>query len=76
MRQHPRGQSRRLTLASGPPAASAGSTEHPIRVIKWPFGHVKVCYRGRAKNGAQVLPLFALSNRWMTRRGQLAATRR
>ncbi|PPT71499.1 hypothetical protein XthCFBP4691_20855, partial [Xanthomonas theicola] len=29
------------------------------------FGYVKVRYRGLAKNTAQVLTLFALSNPWM-----------
>lgn len=42
--------------------------EHPFRVIKRQFGHVKARYRGLAKNGAQVLTLFALSNLWMSRK--------
>ena len=36
--------------------------EHPFRVIKRQFGHVKVRYRGLAKNTAQLHTLFALSN--------------
>jgi hypothetical protein len=36
-------------------------------VVKRQFGHVKARYPGLAKNGAQVLTLFALSNLWMTR---------
>ena len=48
--------------------------EHPFRVIKRQFGHVKVRYRGLAKNSAQVLTLFALSNLWMARRQLLPAT--
>src|SRR5690606_6091721 len=32
------------------------------------FGYAKVRYRGLAKNTAQVLTLFALSNLWMARR--------
>ncbi|KXU38752.1 transposase [Ventosimonas gracilis] len=44
--------------------------EHPFRVIKRQFGHVKVRYRGLAKNTAQLYTLFALSNFWMVR-GQL-----
>lgn len=36
--------------------------EHPFRVIKRQFGYTKVRYRGLAKNTAQVLTLFALSN--------------
>ncbi len=39
--------------------------EHPFRVIKRQFGYTKVRYRGLAKNNAQVLTLFALSNLWM-----------
>jgi len=41
--------------------------EHPFRVIKRQFGHVKVRYRGLKKNTAQLLTLFALSNLWMVR---------
>ena len=41
--------------------------EHPFRVIKRQFGHVKVRYRGLAKNTAQLHTLFALSNLWMVR---------
>lgn len=42
--------------------------EHPFRVIKRQFGHVKVRYRGLAKNTAQLHTLFALSNLWMALR--------
>jgi IS5 family transposase len=49
-------------------ASIRAAVEHPFRVIKRQFGHVKARYRGLAKNGAQVLTLFALSNLWMTRR--------
>jgi IS5 family transposase len=48
--------------------------EHPFRVIKRQFGYVKVRYRGLAKNHAQVLTLFALSNLWMVRKRLLATT--
>ena len=48
--------------------------EHPFRVIKRQFGHVKVRYRGLAKNTAQLHTLFALSNLWMVRRHLLGAT--
>lgn len=48
--------------------------EHPFRVIKRQFGHVKVRYRGLAKNTAQLHTLFALSNLWMVRR-QLAGVK-
>ncbi len=46
--------------------------EHPFRVIKRQFGHVKVRYRGLAKNTAQLHTLFALSNIWMARRRLMA----
>jgi transposase, IS5 family len=46
--------------------------EHPFRVLKRQFGYVKVRYRGLAKNGAQVVTLFALSNLWMARRKLMA----
>jgi IS5 family transposase len=42
-------------------------------VIKRQFGYMKVRYRGIAKNAAQVLTLFALSNLWMARRRLLPA---
>ena len=41
--------------------------EHPFRVIKRQFGHLKVRYRGLMKNTQQVHTLFALSNLWMMR---------
>jgi IS5 family transposase len=41
--------------------------EHPFRVIKRQFGHIKVRYRGLKKNTAQLYTLFALSNLWMVR---------
>ena len=47
--------------------------EHPFRVIKRQFGHVKVRYRGLAKNTAQLHTLFALSNLWMVRRQLMGA---
>ena len=49
--------------------------EHPFRVIKRQFGHVKVRYRGLAKNTAQLHTLFALSNLWMVRRTLLREAR-
>ena len=42
--------------------------EHPFRVIKRQFGHVKVRYRGLAKNTAQLHTLFALANLWIAKR--------
>ena len=51
----------------------AGQVDHPFRVIKRQFGHVKVRYRGLKKNTAQLTTLFALSNLWMARRSLLGA---
>ncbi len=45
--------------------------EHPFRVIKRQFGYTKVKYRGLAKNTANLVTLFALSNLWMARRSLL-----
>ena len=42
-------------------ARMRAKVEHPFRVIKRQFGHVKVRYRGLAKNTAQLHTLFALS---------------
>jgi IS5 family transposase len=48
-------------------ASVRAKVEHPFRVIKCQFGHVKVRYRGLAKNTVQLITLFALSNIWMVR---------
>ena len=48
--------------------------EHPFRVVKRQFGFVKVRFRGLAKNTAQVLTLFALSNLWQARHRLMALT--
>ena len=48
-------------------AGVRAKVEHPFRVIKRQFGHVKVRYRGLKKNTQQVMTLFALSNLWMVR---------
>lgn len=53
-------------------ASVRAKVEHPFRVIKRQFGHVKVRYRGLAKNTAQLHTLFALSNLWMARRQLMA----
>lgn len=55
-------------------ASLRAKVEHPFRVVKRQFGYTKVRYRGLAKNAAQVLTLFALSNLWMARRRLLPAT--
>ena len=48
-------------------ASIRAKVEHPFRVIKRQFGHVKVRYRGLKKNTQQLHTLFALSNLWMVR---------
>ena len=48
-------------------ASIRAKVEHPLRVVKRQFGHVKVRYRGLRKNTAQLVTLFALSNLWMVR---------
>jgi IS5 family transposase len=55
-------------------AAIRAKVEHPFRVIKRQFGHVKTRYRGLKKNTAQLVTLFALSNLWMVR-GKLMEVR-
>ncbi|MEQ7330171.1 transposase, partial [Xanthomonas campestris pv. campestris] len=54
-------------------SVGAGQVEHPFRVIKRQFGYTKVRYRGLAKNTAQVLTLFALSNLWIKRKQLMPA---
>ena len=53
-------------------ASIRAKVEHPFRVIKKQFGHVKVRYRGLEKNTAQLKTLFMLGNLWMVR-GKLMA---
>jgi IS5 family transposase len=42
--------------------------EHPFRVLKRQFGHVKTRHRGLAKNRAQLFTLFARGNLFLVRR--------
>lgn len=49
-------------------AAIHAKVEHSIRVLTPQFGNVKVRYRGRAKNTAQLKALFAMANLWMVRK--------
>ena len=53
-------------------ASVRAKVEHPFRVLKRQFGYTKVRYRGLAKNTAQIVTLFALSNLWMARRRLMA----
>ena len=55
-------------------AQTRSKVEHPFRVIKRQFGYTKVRFRGLAKNAAQMMTLFALSNLWMARRYLLEST--
>ena len=56
-------------------AGIRAKVEHPFRVIKCQFGFVKVRYRGLAKNTAQLVTLFALSNLWMARKRLMVGAR-
>jgi transposase, IS5 family len=49
-------------------ASIRAKVEHPFRVIKRQFGFTKVKYKGLAKNTANLVTLFALSNLWMVRK--------
>ena len=42
--------------------------EHPFRIVKRVFGHVKTRFRGLAKNTDHLVTLFALSNLYLARR--------
>ena len=53
-------------------ASVRAKVEHPFRVIKRQFGHVKTRYRGLAKNRAQLFTLFALGNLFLVRRALMA----
>ena len=55
-------------------ASMRAKVEHPFRVLKCQFGYRKVRYKGLAKNTAQIVTLFALTNLWMARRRLLVMT--
>ena len=55
-------------------ASVRAKVERPFRVLKCQFGYRKVRYKGLAKNTAQVVTLFALTNLWMARRRLLTTT--
>jgi IS5 family transposase len=75
LRALPDGQEKnRLQAIEKAKASIRARGEHPFRVIKRQFGYVKVRFRGLAKNTAQVLTLFALSNLWMARKQLLGST--
>jgi len=60
------GQSETMALEKWKASVRA-KVEHPFRVLKRQFAYTKVRYRGLAKNTAQIVTLFALSNLWMAR---------
>jgi transposase, IS5 family len=64
----------RLQAVEKAKAAIRARVEHPFRVVKRQFGYAKVRFRGLAKNTAQVMILFALSNLWMARKQLLGST--
>ncbi|MBQ0942214.1 IS5 family transposase [Ideonella sp. 4Y16] len=47
--------------------------EHPFRVVKCQFGHIKVRHCGPAKNTSQLHTLSALANLWLMRRKLMGA---
>ena len=55
-------------------ASVRAKVEHPFRILKCQFGFTKVRYKGLAKNTAQLVTLFALSNLWMARRRIIQGT--
>jgi IS5 family transposase len=67
-------EKRKLEAIERRKASVRAKVEHPFRVIKRQFGMLKVRFRGLAKNTAQLITLFALSNLWMARRRLLAMT--
>jgi IS5 family transposase len=71
----PEGREKRaIEKAEKRKASIRARVEHPFRVVKRQFGYVKVRFKGLAKNTAQILTLFALSNLWMARKRLLAMT--
>lgn len=71
----PEGRHKRaLEKAEHHKASIRARVEHPFRVVKRQFGFVKVRFKGLAKNTAQVITLFALSNLWLVRKRLLAMT--
>ena len=49
-------------------ASVRAKIEHPRRVVNCQFSFTKVRYKELAKNTAQLVTLFALSNLWMVRK--------
>ena len=77
---HAKGPERRQAASSrraGEPnhAVVRARVEHPFRVIKRQFGHVKTRYHWLAKNPTRLSTLFALGNLFMVRRRLMAKER-
>jgi transposase, IS5 family len=53
-------------------ASVRAKVEHPFHVVKNLFRHKKVCYKGLAKNTAQLFSLFGLANLVVVKRQLLA----
>ena len=49
-------------------ASVRAKVKHPFRILKCQFGFTKVRNKGLAKNTAQLITRFALSNSWMVRK--------
>jgi len=62
----------RAPLATARQWQRRARVEHPFRVIKPRFGHVKTRYRGLARNRARIFTLFALGTLFLVRRRLLA----
>jgi IS5 family transposase len=62
-----------LDMAELLKASIRAKVEHPFRVLKCQFGFTKVRYKGLAKNTAQLITLFALSNLWLVRKRLIQA---
>jgi IS5 family transposase len=67
-------EKRKLERIEKRKARVRAKVEHPFRVIKRQFGLMKVRFRGLAKNTAQLITMFALSNLWMARKRLLRTT--
>jgi IS5 family transposase len=62
---------RMLERAEQLKASIRAKVEHPFHVVKNPFRHRKVRYKGLAKNHAQLFSLFGLANLVIAKRSLL-----
>jgi IS5 family transposase len=63
-------RSRRLVEIPG--IGPITKVEHPFHVVKNLFKHRKTCYRGLAKNTAQLLTLFGMANLMLAKKRLIA----